>query len=98
MISTEIGGEELLCGSCDAYDGYEERDDVTQRDGDSYEVTHGGDGGEKEKTLPKAVETTTHNKAGGNVNAPDARMAEPPSKRSSIITTPRFRAAKAGML
>ena len=85
-MSTEIDGEELLCGSCDADDGCDERDDVTQMDGDSFDVTH-GDGGEKEKHLPKTVETTTYNKPDGNVNTPDARMAEPSSKRSKIITS-----------
>ena len=40
-MSTDMGGEELLCGSCDADDGYDERDDVTQKvtHGDSYKVT-----------------------------------------------------------
>ena len=41
-MSTEIDGEELLCGSRDADDGYDERGDVIRRDGDSYEVTHMG--------------------------------------------------------
>ena len=49
-MSTEIDGEDLLCGSCDADDGNDERDDVTWIDGDSFEVTRVGDGGEKEKT------------------------------------------------
>ena len=86
-MSTEIDGEELLCESCDADDGYDERDDVTRMDGDSFEVAHGGGGGEKEKTLPKTVETTTYNKPDGSVNAPDARMAEPSSKRSTRMTS-----------
>ena len=76
-MSTEIVGEELLCGSCDADDGNDERDDVTRIGGDIFEVTYGGDGGEKEKTLPKSVDTTKHNKPDGYLNTPDNRMAEP---------------------
>ena len=52
---TEIDGEELLRGSCDADDGNDKRDDVIRIDGDSFEVTHGGDRGEKEKTLRKRL-------------------------------------------
>ena len=72
-----FSGEELLCGSCDVDDGHDKRDDGTQGGDDGYEVTHGGDGGAKEKTLPKTFETATHNKPDGNVNAADAQMAEP---------------------
>ena len=42
LMSTEIDGEELLCGSCDADDGYDGRADVTQMDGDIFESAHGG--------------------------------------------------------
>ena len=49
-MSTGVDSEELLCGSFDADDGDDELVDVTQMDGDSFEVAHGGDGGEKEKT------------------------------------------------
>ena len=38
-------------------------------------------------TLPNTVETTTHNKPDGNINTPDARMAEPSSKFSNISTS-----------
>ena len=38
---TEIDGEKLLCGSCDANSGNDKRDDVTRIDGDSFEFTHG---------------------------------------------------------
>ena len=53
FMSTEIDGEELLCGSCDADDGYDERDDVTRIDGDSFEVTLGVGVREKEKKQTK---------------------------------------------
>ena len=36
LMLTEIDGEELLCGSCDADDGNDERDDVTRINGDSF--------------------------------------------------------------
>ena len=41
LTSTEIDGEELLCESCDSDDGYDERDDVAQMDGDTFELAHG---------------------------------------------------------
>ena len=65
----------MLCGSCDADAGDDERGDVIQGDGGGYEVTHGGNGGAKENTLPTAVEKTTYHKPDGNGNTPDARMA-----------------------
>ena len=76
LMAHEFGGEELLRGSCDVDDGHGKRDDATQGGGDGYEVTHKGDGGAKEKSLPQ---TFTYNKPDGNVNTPDARMAEPSS-------------------
>ena len=42
LMSTEIDGEEWVCGSCDAGDGNDERDHVTRINGDSYEFAHGG--------------------------------------------------------
>ena len=38
LISTEIDGEELLCGACDADDGCDGHDDVIRGDRDSYEL------------------------------------------------------------
>ena len=35
----EFGGEELICGSCDADDGHDKGDDATQGGNDGYEVT-----------------------------------------------------------
>ena len=43
LMAMKLGGEKLLCGSCDADDGHEKRDDATQGGDDGCEVTHGGD-------------------------------------------------------
>ena len=51
LMTTQLGGEELLCGSCNVDQDQDTRDDATQARDDGYKVMHGGDGGAKEKTV-----------------------------------------------
>ena len=86
LMAMQLGGEELMCGSCDVADGQDKRDDATQAHDNSCEVMDRCDGVAKEKTFSNTVKNTAHNKPDGSVSTSDAQMAGLSSQRTVAMT------------